>query len=327
MIGSMSRVETYLTLLAIVCMSTLLTLGLVLFPIEEHILQSAAKEESSEVATTTLLFVGDIMLDRHIRRTLDAQGSGHVFGAVREILESADLTIGNLEGPITDSYSVSSGTSVGDLNNMRFTFSPATASMLAAVGFDAVSIGNNHIRDFGTTGVESTKRYLEASGIKFVGDPLRTQPEPLMLEKHGIRIALVGYSEFEGGSDTAALAAIRDGERQNADVIIVMAHWGAEYEKEPPEPVRYLAHRFSEAGADLIIGTHSHIRGAVEDIGATRVYYSLGNFVFDQYWEKEVRCGLAVQVLLSKTEETTKLSYSEQDIGMNTNGQTVLECI
>lgn len=323
----MSHINTYLAFFGVVFMSVLLTVGLVLFPLEEYVLHTSAEEVREEVATTTLLFVGDIMLDRHIRKSLDAHGSDHVFGEVRELLESADFTLGNLEGPITDSYSVSSGTAVGDMNNMRFTFAPAVASMLAALGFDAVSIGNNHIRDFGTTGVESTKRYLEASGIVFVGDPLRTTPEPRMLEKNGMRIALVGYSEFEGGSEAAAIASIRDGRRQDADVVIVMAHWGAEYEKTPPEAVRLLARRFSEAGADIVIGTHAHVVGEVENIGATRVYYSLGNFAFDQYWEKEVRCGLAVLVSLAKNAQETKIAFEEKEIGMTPNGQTVLGCI
>ena len=105
-----------------------------------------------------------------------------------------------------------------------------------------------------------------------------------------------------------------------------MAHWGIEYQSAPPSYVRVLARKFSLAGADLVIGTHPHVIGEMEDIGTTRVYYSLGNFVFDQYWDELVRCGLAVELSLTKVGATTTAFYVEQEVGLLRSGASVLGC-
>lgn len=307
--------------LAVPAVSLLLVAVFLVFPVSGFSDVEFAKAEPRE--PVTLLFVGDIMLDRFVRTTLATRGPAFVFGGVAQLLGSADLTMGNLEGPITDGVSHSVGTAIGDTNNMNFTFAPTTPSMLAGYGFDLVSIGNNHTDDAGIAGIESTKRYLTESGVAYVGDPLRTSPEPVVKEVQGYRVAFIGYNQFSGSDPQPALQAIRAARRQQVDAIIVMAHWGEEYQTEPPQEVRTLAREMSEAGADLVIGTHSHVVGYSEDIGKTRIYYSLGNFVFDQYWEPGVRCGLAVTATLG---DDGKLSYAETHIGMHPDGHSDLIC-
>lgn len=313
--------KTLLTILAVPLVSLLISLVFLVFPVREFPDIGVAKAEPKERAS--LLFVGDIMVDRQIRAVIDAKGSKHVFGDVFELLNSTDLTVGNLEGPVTDGSSVSWGTAVGDPSNMRFTFPPSTPGMLVAQGFDLVSIGNNHINDFGTTGVESTKRFLRDAKLSFVGDPLRTSDEPVIKDVRGVSIAFVGYNEFYGSDPQPTLASIRDARRKDIDAIVVLAHWGEEYKEEPPGHIRELAKQMSDAGADLIIGTHSHVIGISEDIGKTRVYYSLGNFVFDQYFEDRVRCGLAVRAVV---EDGGGISFEEERVGMERDGRTVRGC-
>lgn len=281
---------------------------------------TVTKEVSSQA---TILFVGDLMFDRYIRTVLERGGEEMVLEGVAPLLTSADLTVGNLEGPITTNPSQSQGTRVGDLTNMRFTFSPSVTELLRTHGFDLVSIGNNHIQDFDTAGVRATTNYLTAAGLHYVGDPTGRSPEPVVQEIQGIAVAFVAYSDFVGG-DAARVRSVL--ETTDADVIVVLAHWGNEYEAEPPQRIRDLAHSFAEAGADLIIGSHSHVIGSVEDIGSTRVYYSLGNFVFDQYFEPSVRCGLAVKVTLIKEGGSTRMQYEEKTVGMQSTGATVLGC-
>lgn len=267
-----------------------------------------------------VVFVGDLMFDRYIRTVLERDGEEAVLGDVAPLLSEAELTVGNLEGPITDHSSQSQGTKVGDLTNMRFTFSPSVAKLLHTYGFDLVSIGNNHIRDFGEEGVESTIAYLEGAAIAVVGD---IAPEPVIRDVEGVRLAFVSYSDFVRADGERALHAI---ERADADAVIVLAHWGTEYENEPPARIRELARSFVLAGADLVIGSHPHVIGTVEDIGTARVYYSLGNFVFDQYWEPSVRCGLAITATFRKEKEGTRVQYDEARVGMRSNGATVLGC-
>lgn len=279
-----------------------------------------SKKESHEA---TLLFVGDLMFDRYIRTVLERSGEEAVLKDVAPLLAAADLTVGNLEGPVTAHPSQSQGTKVGDLTNMRFTFSPKIPGILRAYGFDVVSIGNNHINDFGAEGVLSTTSHLDAAGMRYVGDPTGVSTEPVIEDVNGMHIAFIAYSDFVSGDAERVRELLRT---TTADVVIVLAHWGSEYAVEPPARVRELAHTFADAGADLIIGTHPHVIGSVEEIGTTRVYYSLGNFVFDQYWEPSVRCGLAVTATVTADEDGTRIRYAETRVGMNNAGATVLGC-
>ena len=138
-------------------------------------------------------------------------------------------------------------------------------------------------------------------------------------ERHGRR-----RPHGPGGDADRARAAIAN---STADATVVLAHWGNEYETEPAERVRTLAASFVQSGAALIIGTHPHVIGTVEDIDGARVYYSLGNFVFDQYWEPSVRCGLTVKATFTKEKEGTAISFQEERVGMRTNGRTAPGCL
>lgn len=286
-------------------------------------LSSSAHTRRTQTTQAQVLFVGDMMFDRYIRTVLTRSGSEHVLGGVTPLLEEADFNVGNLEGPITDNLSSSEGTKVGDPTNMRFTFSPTVRELLRDYTFGLVSIGNNHIRDYGVEGVTQTRSYLSGVGIEYVGDPTGESSEPVIRDVNGVRLAFVSYSDFVAGDAERARAAISSA---GADAVIVLAHWGNEYETEPPLRIRELARTFAKAGADLIIGSHPHVIGAVEDIDGTRVYYSLGNFVFDQYWDPSVRCGLAVTASFVKTEGSTTIQYAETRVGMRNDGATVLGC-
>lgn len=291
---------------------------------EPELLASAPREERA----ATLVFVGDMMFDRHIRGVLDAHGAEQVLGAVMPLLQEADLSVGNLEGPVTAYPSVSRGSKVGDITNMRFTFATSVPQTLAASGIDLVSLGNNHMLDFGSEGAVSTKEWLAKSGIAFVGDPTGTSPEVVIKDVEGIRIAFLGYNDFFGRTSDETRAFIRSAKAlERPDLLVVLAHWGAEYLPEPPERVRELGRSFVDAGADLVIGSHPHVVQPYEDYRGARIYYSLGNFVFDQYWDEEVRCGQLVTVSLEKQSDETTASFEETDIGMRTDGSTVLGCI
>ena len=276
----------------------------------------------------TLVFVGDMMFDRHIRSVLEARGAEHVLGSVAPLLRESDLTVGNLEGPVTEYPSVSQGSKVGDITNMRFTFATSVPQMLASYGFDLVSLGNNHMLDFGGEGALATKQWLTNAGLSFVGDPTEMTPEAVTKEVNGIQVAFIGYNDFFGRTADETRSFIRSTKAlEQPDQIVVLAHWGAEYLPEPPERVRELGRSFVDAGADLVIGSHPHVVQPYEDYRGARIYYSLGNFVFDQYWTETVRCGELVTVSLEKTDGATLASYSETEVGMRTDGSTALGCI
>jgi len=280
----------------------------------------------THTATATILFVGDMMFDRTIRTDLDRGGEALIFGQAEPLLQRADFTVGNLEGPITTHASHSLGTRPGDTDNTRFTFDPRVAGILAHYGFGLVALGNNHIADFGREGVAETKQYLEHAHILHVGDPFTLSTEPVVMEVQGLTIGFAAYDQFILPNADETRAAILSARALGADFVVVLAHWGDEYEPAPPDTVRALAASFSAAGADLIVGTHSHVIGEAEEIGTTQVYYSLGNFIFDQYWEDSVRCGLAVLVTLTKEGATAKAKYESVHTHLEPGGATSLGC-
>jgi poly-gamma-glutamate synthesis protein (capsule biosynthesis protein) len=280
-------------------------------------IQSLAPEEA------VVIFTGDIMLDRYVRKKMQQFGEDHTFSGVSPFLAEADLVAGNLEGPITSNDSVSEGTPVGDVSNMRFTFPTTTPEFLKRYGFGLVSLGNNHMFDYGREGVEETKQLLKEAGISFVGDPLREAPEIVVREVEGLRLAFVGYNEFFEQEPSEVEEAIKRARQSyDADAVIVLAHWGDEYVLTPPDRVVTAGRGFIDAGADLIIGSHPHVRQPFEDYNGGRIYYSLGNFAFDQYWDKEVMCGTAVVAHVTER----GIYFTEQDIGMTEDGRTVLGC-
>ena len=114
---------------------------------------TAAADAEAQPGRARVLFVGDMFFDRFIRQKSDRVGADFPFSCIDPLLRSADMVVGNLEGPITDNGSISVGTVPGSPNNYRFTFPKATAALLLRHNVKAVSIGNNHILNFGHEGL------------------------------------------------------------------------------------------------------------------------------------------------------------------------------
>ncbi|MEX1087295.1 MAG: CapA family protein, partial [Candidatus Paceibacterota bacterium] len=298
--------------------SALAILGVPLFTVPASPLALSSGGESA-----TLTFVGDIMLDRYILKKARPQtGAGHGFENIavgfNEVFNKSDLILGNLEGPVTTTPSLSEHTYIGDQNNMRFTFSPESLAFLTANNINLVSIGNNHITDFGPDGVRQTKHYLTQAGIQFVGDPY-DKPRAATTTINGVSIAFIAYNQFSGQSGAETVSAIeRAGE--TTDHTVVLAHWGEEYQSTPTVFQRDLARRFVDAGATLVVGTHPHVVQTTETYGEGLILYSLGNFVFDQYWHPAVRCGLVATVTLDRE---TLLGTSTTTARSQKNGTTI----
>ena len=270
---------------------------------------AAAVLATSTPSGANLLFVGDMFFDRHIRQTAEAQGGDYLFSCIDPLFRAADLVVGNLEGPITTNTSVSVGTVVGSTNNYRFTFPTSTAALLFAHGVRAVSLGNNHIENFGNSGLVQTQHYLQQAGVGYFGGVAGNEPV-YEFDQGGVPLALVGYNQF-GGAAPSNVAATIATEKTRGRTVIVFAHWGTEYSTTTKE-TRPVAVLFAKAGASVIIGSHPHVVGVHEYIGTTLVYYSLGNFMFDQYFSKDVMHGLALMLhiapnTITATEYPTEL--------------------
>lgn len=262
-----------------------------------------------------ILFVGDMNFDRYIRSVMEKKGDDYVFSCVEDLLKSVDFVVGNLEGPITDNPSISQGSEIGSPENFHFTFPVKTASILLLNNFGAVNIGNNHIGNEGLGGISSTKKFLSAAGVGYFGG-LSGDEAIYRMDKNGQKISFVGFNQF-GGSSPEKVAEIIKSEREAGREVFVYAHWGEEY-SEDVSNLRPIAESFVKAGASLIVASHPHIILPNEKIGDILVYYSLGNFIFDQYWNDEVRKGEVLNVTISNG----KISTEDRAIFLEKDGRT-----
>lgn len=248
-------------------------------------------EQSNESGTVNLAFVGDILQGEYIQSWLDQEGYSYPYQKALFHLATADLTIGNLEMPIT-----LRGVPAEDKTYV-FKGKPEGLQGLVDAGIDIVSLANNHTLDQGIEGMLDTMTHLDEYGIKHMGAGKNAEEayKPVTQEVNGVKLAFFGVSKVlpdtswkanaysaglaEAYDPTAMIEAIKAAEN-DADLTVLMIHWGKEREAKPEEYQLKLARDFIDAGADLIIGSHPHVLQGFEQYNGKWIAYSLGNFVF-----------------------------------------------
>lgn len=271
-----------------------------------------APERQAEVR---LLVAGDMFFDRSLR-LLAERGDDYLFTCMDPLIERVDFAVGNLEGPITNAPSVSRGSVEGSPENYVFTFPPAVPALLLRHGFTLVNIGNNHIGNFGWEGVVSTREHLAAAGVGYFGGIGGSEPVARS-DYGGVPLSFVGYNEF-GGATPQEVAQKIIKERAEGRVVVVYTHWGDEYSTANAR-LAPIARMFVEAGASAVVGSHPHVVGLHETIRGAPVYYSLGNFIFDQYFDEQVSHGL---VLLLTIRADGSVAVEEQPVVLTPDGRT-----
>ncbi|MEX1295661.1 MAG: CapA family protein [Candidatus Limnocylindrales bacterium] len=213
-------------------------------------------------------------------------------GLVRQLFKDAELAVVNHEQPVTRGWA-------HHTRGFRFSGKPELTRIFTRAGVDFVSLANNHIGDYGAKGIRDSRRILKEYGLAVggAGKDLDQARSVELLEAAGTQVAIIPCLDFVKAywaeADSAGATPcvdqyirkdIRKARRAGADVVIVFPHWGVEYTRQPLVSMRKHAARWIDAGADLVIGAHSHVAGAVEDIDGVPVLYSLGNLIFDQHW-------------------------------------------
>lgn len=256
----------------------------------------------------TISFVGDILLDSAPGRAI--AGGQDPFLPTAKLLKGADLSIGNLECPVA---SATSGAPVDKVYTFRA--APSTLPLLHRY-FDAVSVANNHSGDYGPEAFRETLLQLAAARVPYFGGgrDLGEAHAPLLLEKRGLKIALLAYDEyhprsFEAGPERPGVAWAEDEQiildmagarRAGANLVLPFFHWGWENEPGPSARQRELAQRLIDAGADAIIGAHPHVTQGAEMYRGKPIVYSLGNFVFDLLDQPENAVGWQLQLVVDR---------------------------
>lgn len=272
----------------------------------------------------TLTFVGDIMMDRGVERSIDKNFLNDFvkfFEPTNTFLSASDITFGNLEGPVTDK---------GKDSGSRFSFqmNPIILPGLKNAGFDIVSFANNHVGDRGLVGFSDTISRLNENDILFTGaGKNKTEAEnPKIITVRGVKIGFLGFTDvgptwLQANETTAGtlilanprLETIIKNAKKQTDILVVSIHWGEEY-KPANTRQKTFAHKIIDWGADTIIGHHPHVIEETEWYKGKFIAYSLGNFIFDQYFSKETMRGLSVVMTIDKN---NKITVEQHVVEMN----------
>jgi poly-gamma-glutamate synthesis protein (capsule biosynthesis protein) len=282
----------------------IITLGVFLFSYKEidfipavsFLENTPAKKHVEE--PIKILFVGDMMFDRGVANHITNFGIESIFEDVQILFQDKDMIVGNLEGTITDDPSVS----IPNNQILKFTFDPQIAQHLKENNFTHLSLANNHSADFGPEGFEQTKKYLSQNNLKYFGSAVNTGVLSVKEKIGDKNICLVGYHDLYTKNPESILNEIKN-IRDDCFYLVVFPHWGDEYEVVQNERQTMLAHQFIDAGADAVIGAHPHVVQQYELYKEKPIFYSLGNFVFDQDFSYNTRRGLALLLELSEKEQ------------------------
>lgn len=250
--------------------------------------KEAAWQAEDRQASADIIITADWAPIRDFDPIITAEPKA-VYGDLLGELEKADLRVTNLECVMADE-----GIPV-DKSGSVFKGMNHHVAGLTAAPFEVVTLGNNHVFDYGTDAFQNTLELLERENISHVGAGLSKEEaeKPLVKEVKGLKIAFVNFSEGEDmtsagpgpgvfGWEVDRVCEIVENIKGEVNAVIVVCHAGLEYIPFPPPYIAEAFHKVADAGADLVIGHHPHVPQGMEIYKGTPICYSLGNFVFFQ---------------------------------------------
>ena len=256
--------------------------------------EKANANDTKDAGGTTIILTGDVLFANAFKAAYDAGGIERVVSPeLLEQLKAADILMVNNEFPFSDR-----GEPMAD---KQFTFrcSPSYVKALNEMGVDIVSLANNHTLDYGRAALSDTFNALDGAGILYggAGDSVDRAKEVQVVEVNGKKYGFIAVSRVVPSADwkiesatpglftcydAAALIEVIKEAKQTCDFVTVFPHWGTEYSEQPNPVQRELAKQCMDAGADLIVGAHTHCLEGIGYIDGKPVFYSLGNFIFGQ---------------------------------------------
>jgi len=244
------------------------------------------------------------MFDRNVWHHYKDKGIEQVFsGLGADFFADYDLSLINLEGPIS-SVPINDDWQSG---SMSFNFPPTTITALKYVGVKAVSLANNHTSNAGEIGFANTKKVLSESGINYFGRQSGFLPtEDVLRIDAKIPLSVIAVDAL-AGYDQELLIQTINMEKTADRFVIIIPHWGTEYQSVHNSNQESLAKKWIVAGAELIVGSHPHVVEDYQLLNGVPVIYSLGNLVFDQYFSEETQEGLIIKGEIN--EEAIKIEF------------------
>ncbi|MDD2696876.1 MAG: CapA family protein [Candidatus Pacebacteria bacterium] len=283
------------------------------FLIKPEVIETTPKTtESQPEKEINLILVGDIMLNRGVEYKVQNEGNGDFkfpFLNIADYFKKADIVFGNLEGPISDK-----GLKVGSIYSFRN--DPQAIEGLTYAGFNVLSLANNHAFDYGRQALEDTLLRLKNADIDCTGAGFNESESysPVIKEIDGTKIAFLAYTNlgpetWKASGDNSGIAWINDSDLkrigediksagEKSDILIVSLHAGEEYQTEPNQFQVDFAKMAIESGADVVVGHHPHVIQADGKYRESWIFYSLGNFIFDQNFSSQTMRGEIAEVII-----------------------------
>ena len=248
---------------------------------------------STEDSTLTVVLTGDILLDRGVRQTIEHRGADHLFSdGIDSVFHAAQLVVGNLECPATK-------IEAPVFKRFIFRGEPEWLNTLKDHGITHLNLANNHSIDQGRQGLLDTKQNIIEAGMVPIGagENMDEAAQPVLLAEYprkvwlvaSLRLALENYAYLpdkpcvsQEPMDSLLERVNRLRKADSTAIIIVSLHWGGEHTLQPVPSQRIEAHQLILAGADVLVCHHTHTFPTVEDFHGKKIYYSVGNFIFDQ---------------------------------------------
>lgn len=242
--------------------------------------------------TLNIVFTGDILLDRGVRRVINLHGMDHLFSdGIDSVFQSAQIVVSNLECPATK-------IEAPVFKQYIFRGEPEWLDTLKQHGITHLNLANNHSIDQGREGLLDTKRNVEAAGMVPIGAGANMEEasEPVLLASSprkvwllpSLRLALENYAYLKDKPcvsqepmDSLMQRVFQLRKADSTAVIIVSLHWGGEHTLKPVPRQRMEAHQLILAGANALICHHTHTLQTIETFQGKSIYYSIGNFIFD----------------------------------------------
>ena len=224
--------------------------------------------------------------------------------SIKKFFEGSDVIAGNLEAPLICPSDYQS--------KLTFAGNSYFAKYLRECGFDLVSIANNHILEHGMAGFESTMKILNNEGIKYIGKNVDGKSNIFNMQFGDISVCVAAFNDiydkrlsntYAEFSETSILATIKEMDKYDPSFKILSFHWGNEYIHLPSHRQINMSRKFIDNGVDVIIGHHPHVIQPFEKYKKGLIFYSLGNFMFDMIYSKNVRSGILVHLDLHRNQE------------------------
>lgn len=285
------------------------------FRVPIHNTKIPSPSPQTQTNTLRLRAVGDVMLGRKVAVEAEKRHDWKwPFAGTTPFLPPADALIGNLETPIIKHCPLTS-------TGMTFCAPAKAIDGLTYAGFSVLSLANNHTTNYGYDGFTATKQLLTDNQIVGLGDY-----ETTTITTNNIKVGFLALNDTFIPINASRAGEIISDLKQQADIVVVMPHWGNEYEFTPSVHQQQLAKKMTDAGATIILGAHPHVLQPVVVQNNSLIAYSLGNFVFDQMWSDETRKGMILDMEITLTNhQVSAINYQQHPTTIFDYGQPRLD--